>query len=270
MSKITSLFVRTWISISMLLVLTISANEIKSMEKALGTICAMRINTQKAMKYYMLKALHSNFKNPQKELTQTILRINHKFKAVSSFLVENEIEKKALTMSQNAWKDLKPYLEENPSYTKAKELQISLSNLSGSLEKMSIDLRKLAIQDTGRKGITIACLAARQRMLSEKIAALSLMRVWKLKDDKYESMLMKSIKLFETSMLSLKKVPYNTPIISTLLAKVDKEFFYIKIMLTEHIFSPTIALVSKRSEKLLKISTAIHMEYKKTIWKKKQ
>ena len=93
-------------------------------------------------------------------------------------------------------------------------------------------------------------MAGRQRMLSQRMASLYMLKVWEVEDPQFKTKLNDAMKLFKTSLDELEKSPLNTDEIKTLLTKVKRSFIFFEMMgRSKSKYVPT--LIYKKSNDIL-------------------
>jgi len=144
------------------------------------------------------------------------------------------------------WLPLKKTLSEAPSKEKVEKLQIDLD----ALLKAADDTTKLFAKVSGEASGDTVNKAGRQRMLSQRMASLYMLKVWEVEDPQFKTKLDESMKLFKTSLEELEKSPLNTDEIKTLLAKVKRSFIFFEMMSRSRSkYVPT--LIYKKSNDIL-------------------
>jgi hypothetical protein len=128
------------------------------------------------------------------------------------------------------------------------------------LLKESNHATNLFAKDTGEKSGEIIDVSGRQRMLSQRMAGLYMLKVWGVDDKKFEEKMQSSMKLFKDSLERLKKSNLNTVEIKELLIQVEKSFMFFEIMnRSSQTFIP--ALIYKKSNDILKNMNSVTKLY---------
>ena len=118
----------------------------------------------------------------------------------------------------------------------------------------------LFAKETGEQSGVIIDISGRQRMLSQRMASLYMLKVWGVKNKSFQDKMDRSMKLFETSLVKLQESELNTKEINHLLKEVEKSFTFFKIMnKTSNTFIPT--LIYKKSNDILKNMNIITHNY---------
>jgi len=232
--------------LAVLLVGSLEAIEIKSIEEAVNIAGKQRMFTQKMLKDYGMIGIGVSFGNAKDDLKETIEEFSSHLKLLENFIKGTKIEK-SLKKEENNWENVKRMLLSKPSKENAMKLKESLDKLL----KMSNDITEMFSEKTGDQKGTIINIAGRQRMLSQKMASLYMFKVWGIENEGINQELQDSMKLFEDSLKKLKSSKLNNNEINILLKKVEEDFSFFKIMnRTTNKFIPS--LIYKKSNEILK------------------
>ncbi len=231
----------------MLLFSTIGwALEITSLSQAVDVAGKQRMFTQRMLKDYAMIGMGNAFGNPEEDLRKTMEAFENHMELLYRFTNDSQI-KKSIEKSMALWKPLKKTLLEKPEKEKAKMLQPKLETLL----KYADDTTKLFAKATGKKSGEIINISGRQRMLSQRMAGLYMLRVWGVDDPEFKRKMESAMKLFKDSLDLLIGYEKNTPEISKLLQKVKRSFMFFEIMnRSSSKFIPS--LIYKKSNEILK------------------
>lgn len=198
------------------------------------------------LKDYAMIGMGNAYGNPKEDLKQTMHDFEEHMELLYRF-TNDPVIKKSIEKSKALWEPVKKTLMEQPEKEKAKMLQPKLETLL----KCADDTTKLFAKATGKKSGEIINISGRQRMLSQRMAGLYMLKVWGVDDPKFKQKMDQAMKLFKDSLELLIKYEKNTPEISGLLQKVKRSFMFFEIMnRSSSKFIPS--LIYKKSNEILK------------------
>jgi nitrate/nitrite-specific signal transduction histidine kinase len=220
--------------------------EIKNLSQAVDVAGKQRMYTQRMLKDYAMIGLQNNFGNPQEDLKKIMANFENHLDSLIEFNKEPKTEESLLKVKK-MWGPIKEALNEPPSKDKAGKMQEDLE----ALLKQSNEAVGLFAKQTGKESGEIINISGRQRMLSQRMASLYMLKVWGVDDPQFKEKMTKSMKLFKDSLERLKKSNMNTPEITKLLNRAGKSFKFFEIMnKSSSKFIP--ALIYKKSNEILK------------------
>ena len=242
-------YIKRYVKGVMLLILcigTLNAIEIKNLSQAVDVAGKQRMYTQRMLKDYAMIGLGNTFGDPQKDL-KTIM---HDFEDhLNALIAFNKDPKTAESLQKvkKMWEPIKQSLKETPAKEKAGKMQEDLE----ALLKQANEAVGLFAKQTGKESGEIINISGRQRMLSQRMASLYMLKVWGVNDPKFKEKMKKTMHLFKTSLERLKKSKMNTPEITKLLARAERSFKFFEVMnKSQSKFIP--ALIYKKSNDILK------------------
>jgi hypothetical protein len=240
---------------SSLLISGAEAIEIKSPEDAVNIAGKQRMFTQRMLKDYAMIGMNNTFGDPAKDLKDTMDTFTDHLKSLKTY-AKDDATKKSLEEVEKLWEPLQKTLQGKPDIAKVGELQEALEKLLEVSDKAT----KLFVKETGEASGEIVNLAGRQRMLSQRMASLYMLKVWGVKDPKFKTKLDETLALFKTSLETLEKSSLNNDEINTLLAKVKRSFLFFEMMnRSKSKFVPT--LIYKKSNDILKNMNSVTQLY---------
>lgn len=222
------------------------AIEIKNLAQAVNEAGRQRMLTQRMLKDYAMIGMENSFGNPQEDLKKVMDTFEDHLVGLTAFATDPET-KKSLEVQRKLWDPIKKMLQEPPSKEKAEELQKKLDELLKAADTTT----KLFAKQTGKKSGAIINISGRQRMLSQRMAGLYMLRVWGIKDPEFKKKMDAAMQLFSTSLDKLMHSELNTDEINKLLARVKNNFMFFQVMnRSQDHYIPS--LIYKKSNEILK------------------
>jgi len=241
--------IKIWIRAFLLLLLLMgsaSAIEIQNLSVAVDVAGKQRMFTQRMLKDYAMIGLENSFGNPQEDLKKIMMEFEDHLEALIRFNKDQKT-KESLEKVKSLWQPVKTALKETPSKEKAGKMQEDLEGLL----KQSNEAVGLFAKQTGKASGEIINISGRQRMLSQRMASLYMLKVWGVDDPKFKEKMNKAMVLFAKSLEKLMESDMNTPEIIALLHKAKRSFMFFEIMNKSNSkFIP--ALIYKKSNGILK------------------
>jgi len=224
---------------------SVSAIEISSSTHAVDIAGKQRMFTQRMLKDYAMVGMGNTYGKPAEDLKKISADFQDHMDSLAAYTKSDEV-KKSIEKIEALWIPLKKTLAESPSREKVENLQVDLDVLL----KAADDTTKLFAKESGKVSGETVNKAGRQRMLSQRMASLYMLKVWEVEDPQFKTKLDDAMKLFKTSLAELEKSSLNTDEIKALLAKVKRSFMFFEMMSkSKSKFVPT--LIYKKSNDIL-------------------
>ena len=220
--------------------------EISTLPEAVNMAGKQRMYTQRMLKDYAMVGMENHFGNPEEDLKKTMADFEAHLDALIAFNQDPKTEE-SLQKVKEMWVPIKETLSQAPDIKKAGKLQEDLD----ALLKQSNDAVDLFVKQSGKVSGETINIAGRQRMLSQRMASLYMLKVWGVNDPKFKEKMDTTMKLFRESLDKLEKSEMNTPEITALLKKVERSFKFFEVMnRSKSKFIP--ALIYRKSNDILK------------------
>ena len=246
MLKVLENYIKGVLLISVFSVNILYAMEISNLSQAVDVAGKQRMYTQRMLKDYAMIGLENTFGNPQEDLKNIMADFEDHLDSLIAFNKDPQTDE-SLQKVKKMWGPIKEALNEPPSKEKAGKMQEDLE----ALLKQSNEAVGLFAKQTGKESGEIINISGRQRMLSQRMASLYMLKVWGVDDPQFKEKMEKSMKLFKDSLERLQHSDMNTPEITALLKKAEKSFKFFEIMnRSKSKFIP--ALIYKKSNDILR------------------
>jgi archaellum component FlaC len=232
--------------ILLFLSISLRAIKIENNHHAVDVAGKQRMYTQRMLKDYAMIGMNNSFGKPDEDLKTIMDKFENHLNALYDYTKSEEIKKSAKKVEE-LWFPIKEVLNNNPKKDEASLLQESLDALLTATNETTI----LFAKETGKISGEIVNISGRQRMLSQRMAGLYMLKVWGIDDKKFKDKMESSMKLFKESLDELEKSELNTEEINSLLSEVKKSFMFFEVMnKSSSVFIPT--LIYKKSNDILK------------------
>ncbi len=220
--------------------------DIGSSNEAVNKAGMQRMITQRVLKDYALIGMNNTFGNPKEDLVEMIKIFDRNLKDLQGYIKDANV-RSSLEKEAKLWAPIKKTLQAKPDKSKAAALQRSLDALLKSASEATALIEKSA----GGGSAEIVNIAGRQRMLSQRMAALYMLKVWGIGDPEFERKLLQAMDEFEAAQKKLASSPMNTDAISAHLAKSARAYRFFEMMGKSKSKKYVPSLINRSANKIL-------------------
>ncbi len=228
----------------MLLPIQMQAVEIEDMAHAVNFSGRHRAFTQRILKEYAMTCLEINFNNPKEKLKEGIVIFEDLIDSLIKFNKDEETAK-SLQEGLKLWAPVKKLINEPLNKENAEKLEIAMSTLTANTNRTTA----LFAKQTGKESGKITNYSGQQRVLSQKMASLYLLKAYGVTNAEFKASMNKTMDKFSKNLTTLIAYEKNTDEIKNLLIEEKKAFKFFEIMdKNTRTFIPT--LIYKKSNEI--------------------
>ncbi len=233
-------------SVLLLLFVSLPAPAADDLNDIINIAGKQRMLTQRMLRDYALVGMRVEFRDPQVDLHESIVSFNNNLLILRTLNISDEITA-AFDKVNTLWLPIKGRLEAVPSINKASDLHAKTEELLEASHQAVL----LLVKHSGKEQGKLVDIAGRQRMLSQRMASLYMLKSWGLDDLDYSAAFNKAVSEFEEAHKVLESAKMNTEDINTKLAAASKSFYWFKFSALKETDTPITALIQRASDKLL-------------------
>lgn len=225
---------------------------INSMGEAINIAGRQRMLTQRMVKGYCMLGQKVLSAQAESELRQAITLFENQLKDLEGFRVNNEVSN-GLAEVRRLWKPFKTLATRPPSLDQVQELRALGEKALYASHEVVLSLQDASGTNAGR----LVNISGRQRMLSQRMANLYLLKSWGVNKSRYDSDLSQAMSEFKGALAELMAAEVNTPDIDRSLKKVKAQFAMFEYSLNTDSGEFIPQTIAKASVKILKMMNDI-------------
>lgn len=231
---------------------------IDNMGDAVNKAGQQRMITQRMLKDYALIGMNNIYGDPKKDLPEMVKLFDTNLNELKGF-IKDKPSLESLDEVSTVWKPIKKTLQEAPSKDKVVKLQEDLEILLNAANKST----GLITKSSGKASSDIVNTAGKQRMLSQRMASLYMLKVWDITDPTFEEKLTKAMDEFSQAHETLLASKLNTDETNLLLEKTGMAFMFFEMSRESKSKRYVPSLINKSATKILTNMNTVTQLYSK-------
>ncbi len=205
-----------------------------------------RMLTQRMLMDYALIGQNIKYKDPHADIKKTVDLFDLNLKEIVAYTTD-PATRKFLTEIQSLWNSTKPKLLDNPKHAVVAGLQKNLEQILTLSHEVTQILAKIPGNNAGLE----VNISGRQRMLSQRLASLYMLRSWRVEGLKFETEFKTTLQEFKQNQEKLEQSSLTTPEIQKQLVIAAKAILWFDMSAKSKSGSFIPSLILRSSNKIL-------------------
>ncbi len=264
-----SAFAAVWfaffLAIPPLLVPSIAQAEITGFADAINKSGRQRMLSQRILSAYYQIGKKINLTKSKKQLTDAVSLFESQLNELKAYAVSGKVLARqsehnidvdsALKKVSRVWIPVKDIVTQEVARSRAEELRELSEELLKASHNVVLLLQKLSGSASGR----LVNIAGRQRMLSQRLSSLYILKSWGFENPKYEKAYLLAIKEYRSALDELKSASINTRKIKNSLIDVERYFKMFENSNSMKVSAPS--MIRRSAAKMLTMMNDVTMLY---------
>lgn len=223
-----------------------SSAGVSNIQDAINKAGKQRMLTQRMLKEYTLVGMGVEYGRPKEKLNISITLFEQQLLELKRYPAGPGITD-SLSKVEALWRPIKKIVSSPPDLTNIATLQRDMDALLQACHHTTQLLSEASPNESGY----IINVSGRQRMLSQRLASLYMIRAWGLDDPEFSRKHAEVMEQFQAALQELEQSPVTTRNIKKKLKKVRSAFYWFEHTARNEDQKPVPTLITKSSDKIL-------------------